>query len=66
MGERLDFPVDEAAHRVAEGVMLCGIEWAFHRAFAFDDSSRSTMAGTLTAHLRGVADGNAASDGPKP
>src|SRR5262249_34493935 len=42
MGERGDLLVDEAAHHLAKGVMLGGIERALHRTLASQtDSSRS-------------------------
>jgi hypothetical protein len=34
MSERGDLLVDEAPHHVAEGVVLGGVEWAFHRSLA--------------------------------
>ena len=47
MGKGLDLLLDKAAHHVAEGVMLGGIERALHRIVASGEFVLSTMAGTL-------------------
>src|SRR6266567_9507399 len=77
MGEGRDLLFDEAAHDVAEGVVLGGVERALHCIRAFDDSLRVppwpehwrlTCAEWLGEawHLAGPRPSNSTQDGFRP